>query len=681
MAGDVTVAVVSAKLAGPDTGTADFTKSGFGTPKACIVILTRDGVDDTIVSPESRLSIGFSDFTNNFCIVHQDEDSAAKVDCDAIKSNTACYLAINAVPSEIVRGTASTITDGVRLTNTLGAGTPFATVIMFGGADTAIDARSTGIASAQDGTATVTHAGLTDGNDKLIFFICSDISGEDSASSGINNSYGVCHITGNDAGGYTFTQRCLGWASDHNSTIGAPNAIISTDRVLDIITEAGDQDWGLEVTAFSSSGGTITVTTRDNGAGANMEVYSLIVDLDDRKAKVFSVDSPISGATWVVTGLGFKPQVVGLLLTDLFIEDVIKVITVEAGVMGISSNSGAGEETCHSWYNEAAVATTNTNNLFRSRAIDLRDENVSTVLQDHSHLSFDSDGFTNTINTENETVAKKWGLWTIEEAAAAAPIDIIVPAGAITLTGSVPTARSSISVPAGALTLTGFVPTAVLDFGVSVPRGDIALVGFAPAVDITDNIEVTVPTGTITLTGFSSPLDFGFLVPRGDIALTRFAPIAVVSISVDVPVGALALTGFSPSLDLGFPIPKGDIVLTGFAPTIDVTANVPITVNPANVITPLETGNPKSRTGDVPVMVMAPADTTIPVLTTGARPVMVIAPAGTAPARSIMAVGAVVVMVIAPVGTVIGTLAVAATVGTNPVRAMSPFGTGNPRSS
>lgn len=423
MAGDVKVVNIGAALSTVSGGTTDFVKAGFGTPLACRITVSFDAVDDTGVAVESKVSIGFSDFTNDFCITHQDEDASAKVDCDARKSNTRSYVVINSAGAVLFSGTASAITDGVRLTHTAGeapASAFLASVTLVGGADAATDLRRTEIASAQNGTATITHAGLTDGNEKLIFFIGTDIAGEDSSSSGINSSYGVCHISGSDAGGYTFVQRCIGWASDHNNTVGSPHAIISTDRVLDMITEAGVQDWGLEVTAFSSSGGTITVTTRDNGSGAGMEVYSLIVDLDDRKAKVGSVDGPTSGAIWDPTvSLTFTPQWVDLLLTDLTSENAI-ASDAEAGVMGISSNTGPGEETCHSWYNEDASAAANTNNLFRSRAIDLRDHDVSTVLQDHSHFAFDSTGWTYTINAENETVAKKWVFCTIEEATVAA---------------------------------------------------------------------------------------------------------------------------------------------------------------------------------------------------------------------------------------------------------------------
>ena len=430
MAGDVKVSNNSAALSTASGGTTDFTEADFGTPLACRIVITFDEVDDTVAALQSKVSIGFSDFTNDFCITHQDEDASAKVDCDTRKSNTRSYVVLDAAGAVLFSGTASAITDGVRLTHTAGeapASAFFASVTMWGGADPAVDLRSTGIASAQNGTATITHAGLTDGNEKLIFFIGVDIAGENTSSTGINISYGVCHISGNDAGGYTFTQRCMGWASDHNNTVGSPFSILSTDRVLDMITETGGQDWGLEVTAFSNSGGTITVTTRDSGAGAGMEVYSFIVDLDDRKAKVGSVDGPTSGATWDPTvSLTFTPQWVDLMLTDLTNENTIST-DAEAGVMGISSNTGAGGETCHSWYNEDAAATTKTRNLFRSRAIDLRDHDVSTVLQDHSHSAFDSTGWTYTINAENETVAKKWAFATVEEATVVVPTGIGAP--------------------------------------------------------------------------------------------------------------------------------------------------------------------------------------------------------------------------------------------------------------
>jgi len=290
---------------------------------------------------------------------------------------------------------------------------------MFGGADLAVDLRSTTITSSQDGTATIAHSGFTDGNDKLIFFIGTDISQEDTTNSGINNSFGVCHATGSDAGGWTFVQRCFGFASDHNATEGDAGTIISTDRVLDIISEAMTQDWGLEVTGLDHSPAQWTITTRDAGAGAGMEVYSLALDLDDRKAKVGSVDSPTSGATWTPSvSLGFTPQYVGLGLTQRGIEDVIGTTH---GSEGISSNTGSGEETCHTWYNQDAVPITNTANLFRSRVIDFDVPFAldGTPFSDMQHSSFNNGDWTYSINTFNASVAK-WFYWAIEEVVAGA---------------------------------------------------------------------------------------------------------------------------------------------------------------------------------------------------------------------------------------------------------------------
>lgn len=455
MAGDVLAAVLSAALSLTPGGTTDFVKAGFGTPKACMVVVSFDAVDDAGVAVEGKVSIGFSDFTDDFCITHQDEDGSAKVDSDARKSNTRSYVVLNAAGAVLFSGTASAIADGVRLTHTAGeapASAFFATVTMFGGADLAVSLQRSAIASTLNGTATIPHSGFTDGNDKLIYFIGTDIAGEDSSSSGINSAFGVCHAAGSDAGGWAFVQRCLGWASDHNNNVGSPHAIMSTDRVLDMITEAGGQDWGLEVTGLDHAPAEWTVTTRDAGAGAGMEVYSLALDIDDRGAKVGSVDGPISGATWTpAVALGFTPQFVMLGLTDLTSENAI-ASDAEAGVLGLSLNAGSGEEACHSWYDEDASAAANTNNLFRSRVIDLRDHDVSTVLQDHSHSSFNVGDWTYTINAENETVAKKWFYAALEEAAVA---QTFFESHSMTATGAVVMANPAIFARSFAMTATG----------------------------------------------------------------------------------------------------------------------------------------------------------------------------------------------------------------------------------
>ena len=165
MAGDVKVSVQSGALSSVVTGQINFTKTGFGTPKAYIVIVSFDTTDDTSVAAEGKVCIGFGNFIDQYCITHQDEDGSAKVDCDALKSNTKAVVLLDASGAVDIDCDAATVTDGVKLTTTTNesASSPFATVIMFGGADLAADLRSSAINSSQDGTATITHAGLTNG--------------------------------------------------------------------------------------------------------------------------------------------------------------------------------------------------------------------------------------------------------------------------------------------------------------------------------------------------------------------------------------------------------------------------------------------------------------------------------------------------------------------------------------
>lgn len=424
MAGDIKVAVVSGAISSSGTGTADFTKAGFGTPKACIVLLSFDTADDAGSSIEGRASIGFSDFSNHRCITHQDEDAATKVDSDARKSPTKAYAILDVAAAVDIDGTASGITDGVRLTNTtnVSASAVFATVIMFGGADLQVSLDSATLGNGVDLTTVVTTGIPQD----LVFFIGTDISGEDSSSSGINNSFGVADISNDQA---TIVNRCMGWASDHNNNNGAPASVIRSDRCLKMLTEAALDDWGIELTAATPT--SYTITTRDVTPGAGMEVYALALDLDDRGSKVGSVDSPTAGASWTpAVALGFMPQYVGLGVTHATIEGTIES-DADAGGLGISSNTGIGEETFHGWYNEDASAAANTNNNFRSRVIDFRNDDVTSVVHDHSHSSFNDGDWTYTINAEDETTAKKWFYWAIEEAAPSENINVKRPRQAV----------------------------------------------------------------------------------------------------------------------------------------------------------------------------------------------------------------------------------------------------------
>ncbi len=429
MAGQVKVAVVSGPISSGGAGTADFTKPGFGTAKACKIFLSFDTADDANVAAQGKASVGFSDFTNHRCITHQDEDGSAKVDSDARKSATKAYVVLDVVGAVDIDGTASAITDGVRLTNTanVSASPVFATVVMYGGADLQVSLDSVILGNGID-LPTVVTTGIPQ---DLVFFIGTDISGEDSSSTAINNSFGVVDISDDQA---TIVNRCMGWTSDHNNNVGAPSSIIRNDRCLKVLTEAGGDDWGLELTAATAT--SYTVTTRDVSPGAGMEVYALALNLGDRGSKVGSVDSPVSGASWTPpVALGFIPQYVGLGVTHAQVEGTIEA-DADAGGLGISSNTGPGEETFHGWYDDDGGANTDTANNFRSRVLDFRNDDTSVIVHDHSHSSFQLGDWTYTVNTENEVTARKWFYWAIEEASAVEGPEILAARSRLAFTQS-----------------------------------------------------------------------------------------------------------------------------------------------------------------------------------------------------------------------------------------------------
>jgi len=616
VAAGIEVAVVSGLIDHTASQITNFVKTGFGTPKACIVLHGFDETDDVNVDVTgSHMSIGFSDFTGQFCIAHQDEDGSDRVDCDAIKSNTACYILLNISGGVQTQGTASAITDGVALTSDAAGGSSidsFVTVIMFGGTDLTIDLVNAAINSSLNGTVAPTVA-LKDNDDKLMFFIGSDIATEDSPSSGINNSFGVCHAAGSDGGGWAFAQRCISWASDHNNVDGSPAALINNEHVLDMITETGAEDWALEVTGLSASGNTLTLTTRDVAAGANMEVYALVLDLGSQKAKVGSVDAPTSGATWTPSvSLGFTPQYVGLGITRLTSENVVNQSGL-AGVLGLSSNTGSGEETCHSWYNEAGAVTTNTNNLFRSRAVDIRFNDISAVTHDYSHLSFNSGDWTYTINTEVGGSARKWFYWAIEASAAISP-DIIVPLEAFTLAGQLPTIETGVNVPVPVpksytltkftpavgvsaaitvpapktYTLAGFDPTIETGVTIITPLNSFTLAGFDPAVNTGVNVIIPAPK-TFTLTGFDPTVDINIdiITPLGTFNLTGFAPNVGIDIVITVPLGSFTRTNFVPGVvsGVGIAVPVHAFTLNSFVPVIATAALIVVPAPKAYTLT------------------------------------------------------------------------------------------------
>lgn len=92
--------------------------------------------------------------------------------------------------------------------------------------------------------------------------------------------------------------------------------------------------------------------------------------------------------------------------------------------------------------------------------------------------------------------------------------------------------------------------------GILVPLGALALTGYAPTVTATNHQIVAVPAGSLTLTGYAPTVTFDnnqtVQVPAGALTITGYAPeITGATTTIEVPAGSLTLTGYAPTVSDG----------------------------------------------------------------------------------------------------------------------------------
>lgn len=168
--------------------------------------------------------------------------------------------------------------------------------------------------------------------------------------------------------------------------------------------------------------------------------------------------------------------------------------------------------------------------------------------------------------------------------AASGGTTVAIPAGALSLTGQIPTvvttANQTIAVPAGALALNGQTPTVLTPQTIAVPAGALSLTGLAPTVFADASQYIQVPAGALSLTGQTPTVvataNQTITVPAGALSLTGQIPTVVASNNktIAVPAGALSLTALLPSVLTGanqtIVVPTGALSLSPYAPSIVV---------------------------------------------------------------------------------------------------------------
>lgn len=363
-------AVVQCVLPTTNGGTVDCTSSGFGTPKGAIVFGGFGTTAGTVVS-HSGFNLGFFDGTNQMSVGGAALDNLGTTDTGSFIDTDSAYGTLSsAAHAKDGDCTASTITDGIRLTCADAPPSAYrVNVLLIGGSGIANVAVGTDNGNATQNSSITVSTGFQ-----------ADIIIMTSA----NNNSNVMNISvgmGWRNGG-TIVQRAVGYINNDNASNSGVASILTTNRIM----TPGTSSVQLELTAIGST--SFDVTTRSGGGSRNF-MY-MAIQLDGLNAWLGTSSAPTSTGNAAITGVGFRPQV-GLMLSGEFATVDTFYSSGDGELFGFSAFTNSSAGTSSIWGDDAA-ATSNEESVTdatvcRTRK-DVADFDTCTL------ASFDADGAT-----------------------------------------------------------------------------------------------------------------------------------------------------------------------------------------------------------------------------------------------------------------------------------------------
>lgn len=378
---DINVAVVSDTLR-TTVGTQDFTKAGFGTPKAFLVYGMASGGN-------VLYSIGASDGTNQWCDDGGVDGGQSSTDTYRRGFTTRIFAQENLVGSTAVEvAFDSFITDGVRINVTKTDGTTHRLVfVFFNGDDLSVDCGTTALAT--DGnSATVSpgfetnvlvlsRGGLTyDGADRATFIAQLGLASYD---------------------GSTILQVNKNSAALDNQAAGDPLGYVDDSKIL----TATSGSWTVTLENITSTSFDLAVAGLDLSTN---NVGYLALNIGGGNAWAGVLDSPTGTGNHTFTDPGFTP-ILGLILPSMITAVNTAKSNAEAGGYGIAAFD-ADDEWCIGWSDEDTADPTNCSGHETNQAIDLdTDANVDAF--DATFVEFTASGVTLNFSAADGTT-RKW---------------------------------------------------------------------------------------------------------------------------------------------------------------------------------------------------------------------------------------------------------------------------------
>jgi formylmethanofuran dehydrogenase subunit C len=598
------------------TGTQNFTVSGFGTPKAAMVIVTY-AITDSTQRNNLSMSLGFTDGTRNRCVAWQSEHNVSRSDCDMTNRTTSlCRLLTPGGTNVELEGDWNAwVTDGIQIDWTsvpAALNSPLVTVILFGGNIANAHVNNIDLGTTHPATIDVTDPGFRP--DVVIGISTPSLSNVDINSTGWTISAGICQ----EDGAGTESQACIFWGQRNNQ------------NAADIMQELNDSfmirsynvnnysyDYGISLDAFDANGFSCVT---DTGSPGGADLHYLALDFGTVGTNL-AVEDTRNGLTGTKTYTpGWNPQA----LIGLFagINTVDTLVTTNGALQGQPSSFGFGVSTdaddeFANFVNDEDGATT----------MDTGSETVSGRFSEINSSSGDGVEQSGTVS-DWTTPSNGYTInWTVVPTSANKVIVLAVESAVSTVTGT-----ADFNLPALTVTADGDVlVTGIADFnlpaltvtadGAILVQGDASI--SLPALTVTaDGIAFTRGNASITFPIFkgvlgAKPHGIGSVLVQGD--ATPNLP--ALTVTAD---GAVLITGASGPTETGLTFPawtttadaavlvQGDASISLPALTVTAAGVLP-TVGIADFNLPVLT-----LTADGVVLVQGDASVTFPAWTTTA---------------------------------------------------------------
>ncbi len=409
------------------TGNQTITTTDLGglTPKGALFLLSFASTDGT-AADGATMSIGGTDGSTHWSTARSDQHGVTTVKSNDMHSVDAPIYMTNDAGSLIADADFNAwTTNGVTITWATAPGTAYLlTVIFFAGTDLSIDSGSESVGNTVDLATDITSVGFE--ADILILSI-SRVAASQLVQSNAYGQFGL--VSNNRAGG--IVQRCIAWSSRDN--VGT-SVIAVRNRTDSGITQShitGTLDWYGEISAFDSSGFTIT-TRNDGGNNSHLKWLAIRLGSTPLSSWVGTYTSPTSTGNHSISTPGFTPQFVMQFLSLTEAADTTYTDN-RAGSIGIGVMTSSAEYTMVIT-SEDAVTTTNTQSLSDDRAIVVPDGD-GTLDIEATFVSMDANGWTVNYSNAPATAKLFWALAIEEEAAAGTVIKPGLAGGMKDLTG------------------------------------------------------------------------------------------------------------------------------------------------------------------------------------------------------------------------------------------------------